>query len=302
MGNDVDGLKPSQVGVIGATSLVGACLLSLLTRAGWRVTAFSRQEFGQAVDGVVWRRLPTSGLHPAPFLGGERDLPFWVCAASIWVLPEYFSLLEAHGAQRVVVLSSTSRFTKDDSSDSEERTVARRLAEAEARVEAWAESVGVEWVILRPTLIYGMGRDKNIGEIARFIRRFGFFPLFGKANGLRQPIHAQDVADACVVALQASSVATDRAYNLSGGNTLPYRDMVVSVFNAMERPLRLVPVPLIAFRMAVRLLHFLPRYRHWTTAMAERMNRDLVFDHSEAERDLAFKPRAFILTAEDVTT
>jgi hypothetical protein len=34
--------------------------------------------------------------------------------------------------------------------------------------------------------------------------------------------------------------------------------------------------------------------------MAERMNRDLVFDHSEATRDFGFTPRPFVLSAEDV--
>jgi len=43
-----------------------------------------------------------------------------------------------------------------------------------------------------------------------------------------------------------------------------------------------------------------PRYRNWSSAMAERMNRDLVFDHSEATRDFGFAPRAFVLSAEDV--
>lgn len=47
-----------------------------------------------------------------------------------------------NGTQRVVALSSTSRFTTDDSSDPEEQAVARRLAEAEARVQAWAENRG----------------------------------------------------------------------------------------------------------------------------------------------------------------
>ncbi len=72
---------------------------------------------------------------------------------------------------------------------------------------AWAASHGVEWIILRPTLIYGLGRDKNIAEIARFVRRFGFSPLFGKAKGLRQPLHAQDVAGACIAALDAPDAA-----------------------------------------------------------------------------------------------
>ena len=194
-----------------------------------------------------------------------------------------FRCLEAYGARRVVALSSTSRFTKDDSSDPEEQAIALRLADAEARVQAWAASHGVEWIILRPTLIYGRGRDKNIAEIARFVRRFGFFPLFGKANGLRQPLHAHDVAGACLAALD-SPVAANRAYNLSGAETLPYRDMVARIFSALGRPVRLLPVPLFVFRFAVALLRLVPRYRNWSPAMAERMNRHFPLEIFKANK------------------
>jgi nucleoside-diphosphate-sugar epimerase len=289
----IDAEAANHVGILGATSLVGACLLPRLTQANWQVAAYSRRVVGPACDGVEWQRLPPSS---PPKRSGVSH---WICVAPIWVLPEHFALLEAEGARRVVALSSTSRFTKDESSDLEEQAMARRLAEAEARVQAWAENHGVEWVILRPTLIYGLGRDKNITEIARFIQRFGFFPLFGKADGLRQPVHAKDVAAACVAALRAPAAA-NRAYNLSGGETLAYRDMVVRVFAALGRTPRLLPVPLSAFRLAVALLRWLPRYRHWSAAMAERMNRDLVFDHAEAARDLAFKPKTFLLSEQDV--
>ncbi len=208
-------------------------------------------------------------------------------------------MLEAYGAKRVVALSSTSRYTKEDSNDAEEQAVARRLNDAEERVQAWAESHGVEWVILRPTLIYGLGRDKNIAEIARFIRRFGFFPLFGKAAGLRQPVHVQDVARACASALLAPDAA-NHAYNISGNEMLTYRDMVARVFVALNRRPRFFSVPLWAFRLAVTALRRMPRYRQWTTAMAERMNQDLVFDHTEAAQDLDFMPRAFVLSPGDM--
>ena len=241
---------------------------------------------------------------PHPRLAPQRERGIFRAGFAlppIWVLPEHFALLEAHGVQRVVVLSSTSRFTKDDSSDPAEQAVAHRLIDAEARVQAWAESLGIEYVILRPTLIYGLGRDKNIVEIARFIRRFGFFPLFGKANGLRQPVHAADVAAACLAALQ-TPCAANHAYNISGGETLTYRDMVVRVFSALGRYPRLPTVPLWVFRLAVSVLCRLPRYRQWSVAMAERMNRDLVFDHAEAAQDLGFKPRAFVLEGGDLPT
>jgi len=265
----------------------------MLAAINWHVTAYSRKAIAEDKK-IYWQRLPQRITQLE-----DEITPFWICAAPIWVLPDYFDLLKKHRAKRVVVLSSTSQFTKDDSSDPEEQAVARKLTDAEQQVRGWAESHGIEWVILRPTLIYGLGRDKNISEIARFIRRFGFFPLFGKANGLRQPIHAADVAGACLSALQAPCAA-NRAYNISGGETLSYREMVIRIFSALSLRPRILSVPLWFFGLAISLLRRIPRYRKWSTAMAERMNQDLVFDHSEASRDFGFKPRAFELLTTDL--
>jgi nucleoside-diphosphate-sugar epimerase len=286
-----------EVGVIGATSFVGACVLSRLKQNGHRIAAFSRQPPTNTDDGVNWQQLPSTSSRQRISPSGAVE--HWICVAPIWVLPEHFAMLEAQGVRRIVALSSTSRLTKNDSSDPGEQGVARRLKEAEEKVQAWTEERGIEWVVLRPTLIYGLGRDKNIGDIARFIRRFRFFPLLGKANGQRQPIHAQDVADACVAAMQTPGVR-NRAYNISGAETLSYREMVTRVFEAMDRRPLMLRVPLMAFRSAVALMRHLPGYGHLSAAMAERMNRDLVFDHSEATRDFAFEPRKFRLSAQDL--
>lgn len=294
-----------RVGVLGAASLVGESLLPVLTGAGWQVVAYSRRKnrASRASDGrVMWRWLeaaPSSSAPHAHRAGEGEASPFWICLAPLWVLPEYFPLIEAAGARRIVALSSTSRFTKVGSSDTAEQANAAELIAGEARVQAWAASRGIEWVILRPTLIYGHGRDRNITEIARLVRRFGFFPLLGKASGLRQPVHADDVASACTAAL-LSSAASNCAYNLSGGEVLPYREMVERIFAAMQRRPRLLTIPLSAFRWAIRGLRCMPRYRHWSAAMAERMNRDMVFDHADAARDLDFSPRPFRISSDDL--
>ena len=282
-----------RVGLLGATSLVGKCLLPLLNNSGVQVCAFSRQSIEPFCDGIAWRNLSDSRS------ANTDQLDHLICVAPIWVLPEHFPLIEASGARRVVALSSTSRFTKVGSGDTVENAVAARLIESEDRFVAWAKSRGIEWVILRPTLIYGLGRDKNISEIARFIRRFGFFPVFGRADGLRQPIHAEDVAAACFSALQVPGAA-NRAYNISGGETLTYRDMVARVFASLGRRPRLLAVPLWSFRLAVSIMRYLPRYRQWSAFMAVRMNLDLVFNHADATRDLRFKSRPFQLTLEDL--
>lgn len=290
-------MDEQRVGVLGATSLIGNLLLPQLLAAGSEVVAYSRQRCADRCNQAEWHQLISTTASEPTSPSGESNIPFWICVAPIWVLPEHFAMLEARGVRRIVVLSSTSRFTKGGSSSVEERSIAIRLEEGERLVEAWAEKNDVEWIILRPTLIYGEGRDKNIAEITRFIRRFGFFPLFGKAHGLRQPIHAKDVAAACLGALLKRSAA-NRAYNISGGETITYRKMVERVFVAANRPVRVLSISLWAFRIALMFARLVPRYQHWTTSMAERMNQDLVFDHSDAIRDFEFNPSDF-MSAED---
>lgn len=292
-------MSKQRVGLLGATSLTGECAIKKLHQHDWHVTAFSRHSITKLTPHpqVTWRQFDTIGA--IENCNEENEIHVWLCVAPIWVLPEHFGLLSTYNARRIVVLSSTSRFTKVTSPDPRERKIAQQLADGEAHLQTWAAAHGVTWIILRPTLIYGYGRDKNISEIARFIRRAGFFPLLGPACGLRQPVHVEDVAAACYAALEAINLS-NRAYNLSGGETLTYRAMVERVFKAMSRPVRTFTVPLWFFQLAAWGLKWLPHYRNWTTAMAERMNQDLKFDCSEAKQDLHFLPRPFNLTINDL--
>lgn len=286
-----------EVGLLGATSLVGECIIKKLMYDQIHIIAFSRHPVTQNHPHVTWQRLYTD--QPAINDATNNNIPLWICAAPIWILPEYFDLLLAYGIRRIVVISSTSRFTKNSSSDLHEKEIASQLIKGEELVQAWAAMHKIECIILRPTLIYGFGRDKNVTEIAKFIRRFGFFPIFGSAKGLRQPIHVEDVASACIDALTALHLSSG-CYNLAGGESLTYCEMVRRIFAALDRSPRLLTIPLWLFRITTRCLNRLPHYRHWNAAMAERMNHNLVFDNSAAMQDLNFSPRAFRLSEKDL--
>jgi nucleoside-diphosphate-sugar epimerase len=260
-----------SVGVLGATSFVGRALVPRLEQQGWRVVPFSRRSL--------------------PPVASDEPIPFWVALCPIWAVPEHFSRLEAHGARRLVALSSTSRFTKNASADASEREVAQRLASAEEAVQDWGKAHHVTTTVLRPTMIYDGVHDRNIALVASAIRRRSWFPLVGRAEGLRQPVHVDDVAAACAAALTAGSLAS--AYELSGAETLSYREMVGRVFAALGLPPRFVTLPRWAVRLVLPVLRLLPAFRGLSVAMFDRMNDDLVFDHSAAARDLGFEPRPF---------
>ena len=118
------------LGVLGAASMVGECLLPLLIQTDWRVLAFSRRPVGQPNEKVEWRQIALP--NPGHLAGVAETIEAWICLAPIMALPDYFGMLEAYGARRVVALSSTSQFTKMDSSDPAERDGVASLVAAEA--------------------------------------------------------------------------------------------------------------------------------------------------------------------------
>ena len=285
------------VAVVGATSMVGRALLPMLSQQGIKVVAYSRNSVvrrAHGQDNIEWREISTLAAELK-----SAAIPDWVWLAPIKALPAQLQNLQRIGAQHIVAVSTTSRFTKKASSSATERQFVKDLVAAESDLQSWARAHGASWTILRPTLIYGFGLDKNISVIARFIRRFHFFPVLGKALGMRQPIHARDVAAACKSALE-SEAAANRAYNISGAEKLSYRDMVVRIFNALAIRPRFLAIPLWMFSTGVALVRLLPGYRSWSSAMAERMNLDMVFDYDEATRDFGFTPQAFVLNTEDL--
>jgi nucleoside-diphosphate-sugar epimerase len=228
---------------------------------------------------------------PADLIGVKAEA--LIHTAALWLLPDWLEKFYTCGVRRLIAFSSTSRYTKQNSANPYELEVVRKLITAEERVASECERLGMSWTIFRPTLVYaGIGCDRNVSDIATLIRRFGFFPLIGTGRGLRQPVNAQDLATACLQCLYNEN-SLNRAYNLSGGETLAYAEMVRRIFAAVGRRPVFVKIPVIAVRFAVMLLRLHPRFGHITPDMAKRMESDLVFDHSEAARDFGYAPRKF---------
>ena len=131
-----------RVGVLGATSPVGQHLVRRLGEAGAEPLAFDRRR-------VAAQLLPLA-KKSATFASLPVDeIPIWVSAAPLWVVPPLLPSLLAHGAKRLVALSSTSLLTKAASPDPAERAVAAQLAQAETAVITWAGAHALACTLLR---------------------------------------------------------------------------------------------------------------------------------------------------------
>lgn len=282
-------MSPYLVIVTGASSQIGMFLLPTLLNEGFSVAAVSRNaSFGRMLPKAVrW--------YDVDLTTNLQDMPAGDCLvhlAPIWILPGSISLLAERGLTRLLAFSSTSALSKRDSADHQERELANRLQAAEDAVSAQCERYGIKWTLFRPTLIYGAGRDANVTAIARFVRRYGFFPLAGQGRGLRQPVHAEDLAQAVRAALFHPATYS-KTYVLSGGEVLSYQSMVRKIFAALRKTPRLISLPPYMFRLAIMIAAYFPRYKYLTPTMVDRMNQDLAFSHEQARLDFNFHPRPF---------
>ncbi len=276
--------------VFGGSGQIGAPLLAGLCAAGWHVRAVSRVEHEDSAS-VQWLRgdlARVDGLPPsvdAVFSCGPLDLfARWYAASTL-------------SAPRVIAFGSTSLDAKIDSGDAAERDLATRLAQGERDVQATAAARGADATLLRPTLVYGAGRDRTLTRVATLARRWGCCVLPRHACGLRQPVHVDDLAAAALLACDATA-SHGQAYALPGGETLSYRDMIVRTLDALQPRPRLVEVPSSLFGAALAIARLSGRVGGFGDAAIARMRSDLVFDAAPARGDFGYAPRRFQPTAE----
>lgn len=273
--------------VAGGSNQIGFFLLPKLERTKTNWVSLSRN---QHVD-EHWFQLDLSDVERC-----SLELPraeTWIHLGPLWLLTPLIEVLYQKGVRRIIAFSSTSVFVKQNSSDLKELSVIRNLIEAESHYQQECERFCINWTLFRPTMIYGAGMDSNVHFVSERMRKWRVFPVPGKADGLRQPVHADDLAQACMDVLD-NPKAYNKAYNLSGGETLSYRTFLKRIADQQSHRVIFIPLPHTMLRWFIIMLRKLPFFSFVNTEMLERTRRDLCFSHEVATEDFGYKPKAFL--------
>jgi nucleoside-diphosphate-sugar epimerase len=273
--------------VFGGSGAVGRFLLRRMHARGLEACVVSRSAappWARLFDSLHWQAASLESL-PAPV--ATRPLHV-LSAGPLDAFAAWLQRSPLPPASRVVALSSMSVDWKRESPHPPERALAQRLAAAEQAVRH-AVADDCHAVLLRPTLIYGAGIDHSLSPLLRHARRWGWLPWPRRARGLRQPVHADDVAAAMLAAID---MAPDHSIlPLPGGETLPY-DAVVDRLLRLAAPARRIALPL---PLGDRLLRRIAARGDRAGALAAvlwRAGQDQLASHA-AWPALALRPRRF---------
>lgn len=264
--------------VFGASSQIGHYLLPLLSARDEPVVALSRLPRATTA-GVTW----ITGSLPDSVPAVESVSAIF-SFGPLQSLAEWLRRADLPHAPRIIVTSSMSAESKRNSDVPAERELSQHLRDGEDALASACERHGSEWTVLRPTLVYGAGLDKSLTPVAQRAMRTRVFPL-PAGRGLRQPVHAEDLARAALAACDTSAAAM-KILPIGGGERLQVSEMFARVRRSLPVDTLPLPLPAWSLRLARRGV---PRLR----GPLGRLEVDLIADNTEMSRLLGIQPRPF---------
>ncbi len=186
------------------------------------------------------------------------------------------------GLKRVVFVSTTAIFTQLNAGSK----VVRKAA------EAVIANSRLDFTILRPTMIYGTPRDRNMIRLVRWLDRLPVLPVFGHGRSLQQPVHVFDVAWAVVEAAMTKE-AIGHSFNLSGKTAVSYREVIQTTAFALGKKVYRFHMPSGLIVAGLQILERLDIALPIKAEQILRLNENKAFSHEKASSVFGYDPMSF---------
>ena len=274
-----------KVFVTGATGFTGSRVVHLLLKNGYEVRCLYRasSDRSQLPDSSIeWVQGDLSDTDSLSTALQGTDALVNIASLGFGHADSIISAAQNAGIKRAIFISTTAIFTQLNAKSKAVR-VAAELA---------IETSGLKYTILRPTMIYGSPRDRNMWRLIRFMRYSPIVPVFGDGKYLQQPIYVDDVAQA-VVSCLSNDETIGKSYNIAGKNPLTYTEVIYTIAKAMDKRMLKVHIPSMP---VVALLFLVERLRIPFPIKSEqvlRLNENKDFSYAEAQMDFGFSPLSF---------
>lgn len=224
-------------------------------------------------------------LNDVDFLAREMegyDLVLHI--ASIYMSKNVVKATKKAGIKDIILVHTTGMFSKFKSASAEYIAI-------EEEILANRDDMNI--TVLRPTMIYGSRKDRNMYKLIDYLYRHKFFPIFGKGENLMQPVHAGDLGDAYYGVIANWDTTKNKDYNLSGKYAIEYIELVRTVEDYLEKKVLNVKIPLWFSLFSAVIYNKISKGAIISVEQVQRMMEDKAFSYEDAASDFGYSPRTF---------
>ena len=193
--------------------------------------------------------------------------------------------LEA-GVKRFILVHTTGVYSKYKAAGEGYRII-------DEKIKKMCEEANASLTILRPTMIYGDLKDKNMSVFIKMVDKFRFFPVINGGRYELQPVWCKDLGKAFYDVLMNPDITSNKDYILSGGKPILMIDMFKEIASQLGVKNTFISVPFpIAYAGAV-VLDILTLKKKFIGEKVQRMVEPRAYSYDEAKKDFGYTPHEF---------
>lgn len=146
---------------------------------------------------------------------------------------------------------------------------------------------GIDYIILRPSLIYGKG-SKAVMKLSELIKKYPLIPVVGDGEGKFQPVYVDDVCDVILNAIESD--VRNKAYCIAGEQKISWNEFIDKIANLFSKRVVKIHVPLWVFWLPLELYSLVVKNPLFDYESLNLLKQDKICDLSEIKKDFGFKP------------
>ncbi len=183
-----------------------------------------------------------------------------------------------NNVQRIIYISSLDAGLKDINIYGKTKGIAEDII----------KSSNIDYVILRPALIYGKG-SKDICLLAELIKRYPVIPVFGDGEGLLQPVYVDDVCDVILKLINDRNIK-NKIYYVAGEETISLNALIDKIAGLFSKRVIKIHIPLWVLWLPLRAYNFFIKKSLINYKSLSILSKDKVCEIGEVRGDFNFNP------------
>lgn len=277
--------------ITGATGFVGRNLIKRLSNTS-KVRCLIRKDInlGENVHSIKGDLLNIKSLEEA-----TKDIDTVIHSAAIIKSnkKEEFKKVNVKGTKNLVnacVKNGVKRFIHISSCDVILRNK-HDYAYSKLEAEKFVKNSGLDYFIIRPTVIYGKDDKENLGILFNIIKKYPFAPVMGKGNYQLQPVYIEDVINIIFKCLNSKKI--NKTYFVAGPKALTFNEIIDEASKVLSKKIIKIHFPLPLLRILLKPYEMLAKNPSLTYKKLLSVTENKICDISKTKKDLDFKPLKF---------
>lgn len=204
-----------------------------------------------------------------------------------------FDLVNHKGTENLLSLSVKTKVNQFIYISSASVTLSTLSPYSKSKIDAEmkVKSSGINYTIIRPTLIMSKYGGLEFNIFFDTLRRFPVFPLIDRGKYLKQPVFAEDIVQA-IFSIHMNEKTFNKTYNLSGGESLSLKEFANLCNKELKRKSLFISLPRWLVLFIVKLLRLILKKPPIDEYMVIQLTEDADLCHANATKDFNYRPRS----------